>query len=1037
MISTVSKQKILIIDDAPANIQVLVEILGSDYEILVATDGPDGLEATLANMPDLVLLDIEMPGMDGFAVCDKLKSDQATRDIPIIFVTAAGETFNEARGLDLGAEDYINKPVSPPILKARVKNSLERKNFRSHLEFLVEERTRDLHEREEHLRSILHRSLDAIITTDFNGLVVEFNPAAERLFGFSREDVLGRHVEELIIPPELREQHRMGMARCSSQAQRASKLSRRVDVTGQRADGSKIDLQLALTSSSYSGKCYFTAFMQDITERKQLITSLNDALIAAQSSNEAKSKFLANMSHEIRTPMNGVLGMIDLALGSGLSDKARDFLSHAKTSSNLLLRVINDILDYSKIESGKLLIESVDFYLGDVLADAINLFRQAVVDKTVELVVSAPPQSIGQLVGDRLRVQQVLVNLVGNAVKFTHDGEIFLKAVIVEQIDDQVRIEFSVRDTGVGLTNEQIEKLFSPFVQADSSTTRKFGGTGLGLSICKRLVEMMGGEIWVTSTPNVGSTFCFTVLLRIKQQTTTYRPVLPADLQGLKVLVVDDNLDSRLVAAEMLNNINIDSTSVETGQQCLEALQVAVRQGSPYALILLDWRMPGMDGVETAEKIFADSELSDLNRPKIIMMTAFGKEAVNKHAQRVGVDTCLVKPMTPSLLLETVLDVFGKTVTKAYDALVDGVDKVSVIRRVGGAQVLLVEDNPINQRVAQEMLQNVGIAVTLANNGQEAIYLLLDKDFDLVFMDVQMPMMDGYQATRQLRNMEQFKSLPIIAMTAHALTGDKDNCLAAGMSDYISKPIDLQQLFRVLMQWIKPQSDSGHVVALMAQAEEKEQTQAILLNLPGIQVQTALTKLGTSVEFYREMLCDFRRDYLQAGEEIRTLLFVTHDFSTAQRQVHSIKGVAGNLGAQDLYVAAMELEQAIANDHRGGWQHLMEKFEEAMEQLQQSVGLLQQETDTPSQLTLDLPATSEVDWNAVIQHIATMSHWLQKGNVKAADSLEPLLPLLAGTHLQHELSKLEKALDQFSLGAARQHLDALSKQVQVARGEMG
>ncbi|MEO5354203.1 MAG: response regulator [Magnetococcus sp. XQGC-1] len=1043
-------QVILIIDDEPVNIEVLNEILQDDYTVLFATNGADGLRLAAAQRPDLILLDIMMPQMDGREVCARLKSDPDLQEIPVIFVTAMAGDLDETTGLAAGAVDYITKPVSPTVVQLRVRNQLELKQHRERLEELVRMRTAELvaardeaRERETLLWTIFTTSLDAFIMMDAQGRIVEFSPSAEQLFGLSREQVLGEELAECIIPPEWRERHRQALAMAGERSAvgGAAPGIRRMMVDGLRADGKLVDLEATISTVMAHGQPVYTAFLRDITSATQLRSSLHSALSTAEAAFRAKDLFLANMSHEIRTPMNGVLGMIDLALGSDSQDKVREFLSHAKSSSHILLRVINDILDYSKIESGKLLMEAVDFYLGDVLADAINLFRQTAIDKDLELVVSAPPQSIGLLVGDRLRLQQVLVNLVGNAIKFTQEGGIHIKAVLVEQNEERVRLEFSVKDTGVGIGEDQAAMLFSPFVQADSSITRRFGGTGLGLTICKRLVEMMGGEIWIASQPNVGSTFYFTVVLGRNQQATPYCPLLPDDLRGARTLVVDDNPDARLVTTEMLLHMGLAATAVESGQQALEALLAAAGEGAPYALLLLDWRMPEMNGLETAQKILAEPLLNPAPEDssgsglKIIMMTAFGKEEIIQHAKRVGVGACLIKPMTPSLLLDTILDVCGKTVTKVYDTRLDSMDKTTVIRRVGGARVLLAEDNQINQRVAREMLEGVGIGVTVANNGQEAIHLLLNGSFALVFMDVQMPVLDGYQATRQLRAMELFKELPIIAMTAHALVGDRENCLAAGMNDYISKPIDLQQLFRVLTRWIKPQGNPVNVSALLAHSSEREFSPPPLGDLPGIQVQAALAASGTTLAFYLEMWRDFLRDHKGDAEEIRAALFVRDDAEAGRLLVHSIKGMAGTLGAKGLYNASNTLEQAIAGHRREEWPRLLEIVEQAMEEVLHSVAFLEQASDNAVPVGGECLDLLSVDREAVLQQVAKMAHWLQKGSVQAIESLEPLRELLAGSSLQPELAKLERAIDQYAFKVAQQHLETIANALQASKGD--
>ncbi|MEO5339876.1 MAG: response regulator [Magnetococcus sp. MYC-9] len=908
---------ILIVDDEPVNIEVLNEILQDDYRILFATHGEEALEVASAQRPDLILLDVMMPGMDGREVCARIKADPDLRDIPVIFVTAMARDQHEMTGLEAGAVDYITKPVSPAVVQLRVRNHLELKQHRERLETLIRERTAELvqardsaKEREALLWTVLSSSLDAFIMMDVQGKVLEFNPAAETLFGFNRAQLIGEDLAEFIIPSELRRPYRQALVRARMRVDGAPLfVSRRITTDGLRADGKIVDLEVTISTVVAHGQPVYAAFLRDITSATQLRRSLGAALDTAEAAFRAKDLFLANMSHELRTPMNGVLGMIDLALGCDSPDKAREFLSHAKSSSRLLLRVINDILDYSKIESGKLLMESVDFCLEELLADVIQLFRQTAIDKELELVVSAPSQSLGLLVGDRLRLQQVLVNLLGNAVKFTQTGGIHVKTALIEQTEERVRLQFSIQDTGIGIDAEQLSLLFSPFVQADSSITRKYGGTGLGLTICKRLVEMMGGEIWIDSAAQAGSTFHFTVLLGRGQHSAPCRP---------------------RATAEMLHDM--------------------------------------------------------------------------------------------------------ETIAKGYDARPAGIDKSALICQVGGAPVLLVEDNPINQRVAREMLESVGLVVTVASHGQEAIHLLSHGSFELVFMDVQMPVMDGCQATRQLRTMDAFAHVPVIAMTAHALVGDRENCLAAGMNDYIAKPIDLQQLFRVLARWIQPRQNPVHVGALLARAAEREDAPVGWGDLPGIQVQSALAATGTTVGFYKQMWCDFVRDHAQAVEVIRTSLYAD-DPDAARLLAHSIKGIAGTLGAKSLQTAAYRLEQLTVGHQREAWPEALDLFAQAMEEVLHSVSLWEQEPATPAADPSAQPGLSPQDPQAVLQQVATMERYLRRGSVEAMASLAPLRQLLAGTFLHQELTKLERDVDRFAFDEACQHLAAIAARLRPSQGE--
>ena len=927
--------KILIVDDLSSNIETLSVLFQEEHEIFFSTQGADAVVLADAHLPDLVLLDIMMPDMDGWEVATQLKANPRTRNIPIIFVTAMTSDLDEAVGLKLGAVDYVTKPINATVVKLRVNNQLELKRYREQLESLVEQRTSELlqardeaHEREQLLWTLLESSLDAFIMTNYEGKIIDFNPAAERLFGYARRDVMGRDVSNLIIPPKMRAQHRHAMRLATEQNGLGGKtVKRRMIGQGIHANGDIIDLEIALSTVVTHGRPVYTSFLRDITYTRQLLRALSATLHVAESTYRAKDLFLANMSHEIRTPVNGVLGMIDLTMGvSNLPPRARGFLVHAKTSSNLLLRVIDDILDFSRIGAGKMVLASEPFYLGDLLADTVTLFKSHVLDKDIEMIVAAPPKSLGMLEGDPMRLQQVLANLTGNAVKFTQAGEVHLKVTLVEQTDTVVRLEFSIRDTGIGLSEEQRAILFAPFVQADSSITRRFGGTGLGLAICKHLVEAMQGKIWVESLPGEGSTFSFTVVMGRSRQVRPYTPVVPEDMRDLKVLVVDDNEHARMVVVEVLRHFGLEVRMAGSGADALRALQTADEAGEPYALVLLDWRMPEMDGIETAEKILAGAATTssadasaDVSTdrscvlsqvPKIIFMSAFGHEELIQAVKRIGVDACLFKPVTPSLLLDTLLDVFGKSVCETHAAKAEEMDKDALIRLWAGVQVLLVEDNAINQKVLQEMLAGVGIFVTLANHGQEALDAVQAKAFDLVFMDVQMPVMDGYKATRKMREMDRLKGLPIVAMTAHAMAGDRENCLASGMSDYVSKPVDAHQVFAVLLKWLKPHERQEQDDTPLAGATSGAAGDLLPEDVPGIDVAEGLQRLFGNRNLLKALILRFGADHGDADRRARAILAVGDPEGAAQ-VVHAVGEAARLIAAVRLHGLSVAVGQKL------------------------------------------------------------------------------------------------------------------------------
>jgi two-component system, sensor histidine kinase and response regulator len=764
-----------------------------------------------------------------------------------------------------------------------------------------------LQESEETFRQIVESASDYIYRVDFKGYYTFLNPAAERELGISLKDGEKRRYWDIIDAD-----HR--------QAAKAFYLDMAMRKLPQtyyefpinRKDGGLMWLGVLTKSVEIPGAgTEFLCLSRDITERKKAEEMLKEAKEAAEAANRMKSEFLANMSHEIRTPMNAIIGMSHLAMKTNLDPRQRDYLVKIDRAAHNLLQIINDILDFSKIEAGKLDMENVPFHLDEVMANLSTVVSVKAQEKGLELIFDTQAEIPNRLVGDPLRLTQVLVNLCGNAVKFTEKGEIAVRLRLLEKKDESVKIEFTVSDTGIGMTDEQIAKLFRSFSQADSSTTRKYGGTGLGLSISERLVEMMGGAIAVESRYGSGSLFRFSAVFALQKGSEPSLTERIGTMRGMKVLIVDDNQSSRQILMELMERLEFIVSVCASGEEAISELEQSSADGREYDLVLMDWKMPGMNGLEASRRIRADAGLSKV--PKIIMVTAYGSEELMNRAEESGIDGFLLKPVSPSTMLDTFMRIF-------YGA--DGAggpagrpagseDPAAAVSGIRGARILLAEDNDLNQQVAIELLEGAGFSVTLAVDGQDALEKMRP-DFHAVLMDVQMPIMDGYEATRHIRSDPAFDGIPIIAMTANAMEQDLEMAREAGMVSHVAKPVDPEKLYRTLAEFIKPDPSKPFDEKKEEPAADRLRSDRSALpgELPGIDIADGLSHLAGNVPAYVRLLRQFPERQGACVEMIRKSL-AGNDRAEAIRLAHSLKSVSGNLGAKDLSAASREVEFAL------------------------------------------------------------------------------------------------------------------------------
>ena len=759
-----------------------------------------------------------------------------------------------------------------------------------------------------------------IVIVDMERRIEYVNPAFEHLTGYARIHCLGKTALELDPRLSLADEAVLSEVQ-HGRSWTGHRLAPKAD--GQTFPEFSMVIPIRQADGSVS---HLMSMTQDLTDQKRVETELANyrdqleqlvqvrtaelaaARDEAQEAARVKSNFLANMSHEIRTPMNVVIGMTHLALKTELTPRQRDYLQKIQGSSQHLLGIIDDILDFSKIEAGKIAIEHIDFDLEKVIADVGAMVTEKSAQKGLELVIDIGDDVPRHVIGDPLRISQVLLNYLNNAVKFTEQGHIAVRVRRQPASGSDLMLHFAVQDTGIGLTEEQAAKLFQSFQQADSSTTRKFGGTGLGLAISKRLAEMMGGSTGVDSVPGEGSTFWFTAQLAPSHQQATARLTLP-DAQGKRMLVVDDSAPAREVICELLGSMGFEATSVDSGPAALVELSRAEAMDEAYDIVFLDWRMPSLDGLETAREI---QRLILRHPPKLLLMTAHHRDEVSHAADHAGIHDILIKPVSASQLFNAVMHLLATAPAEGEPAHPNAAATNPEHEHLSGQRILLVEDNELNQEVALALLQELGLRVDVALHGAQALEKVQRTAYDLVLMDMQMPVMDGLTATREIRLLPGLRDLPILAMTANAMPSDRERCLGAGMNDHIAKPIDPADLARKLLRWMprRPAFANAEEPALRPSSVRQANPIERLCGIDGLDCELGLRQSMGRPDLYLRLVKKFVEGQRQAPQAITASLAAT-DTDTAERLAHTLKGVSAQIGAQQVRATAEQLEHAI------------------------------------------------------------------------------------------------------------------------------
>lgn len=883
------------------------------------------------------------------------------------------------------------------------------------------------------LSEAIEQSSSIVIISDPEGKMTYVNPKYTEITGYTHDEAVGN------IPDILLNQ------KSSEQIWETIRKGRiwKGDFCSQKKDGTTYWESASISPIiDERGKVtHFVIVKEDITERKKAETKLMQAKEKAEDAARTKSEFMANISHEIRTPMGAILGFSNLAIDTGLSAKQYNYLNKISNAGHSLLRIINEILDYSKIEAGKMDIEETNFTLADVLNDISTLTDIKIEEKKLQLLFAMDPDLPSQLIGDPLRLNQILINLTNNAIKFTKEGEIIISGKIIEQNEETIVIEFSVQDTGIGITPEQQAKLFQPFTQADGSTTRQYGGTGLGLTICKKLTQLMGGEIRLESSLGKGSCFSFFTPFK-RTGEPEKRNEIPDNLHGAKVLVVDDNKSAQDILCNLLKSMKLNPHPVSSGKEASNELKSKKQN---FKLILLDRDISNGDGIEIARQISKQNGIKQI--PILLMATAIVQDEIKAECEEAKINGFLTKPIHPESLFDTVMELFGQEGEenshrpflqlgrKVRKSLFEKAEKEKLINDLAGCRILLVEDDEANQDIASELMKKVELNITIANNGEEAINQIKEKEFDAVLMDVQMPVMDGLTATKAIRQLkkEGIQKLPIIAMTAHAMKDDYQKSLQAGMNDHINKPIDPNELFQKLTQWINqnnrksvkpnPKKKVIRRKQIYYQTPGSNGSKRFSKLLPELDVQDAIKRLNGNYESYHRILKKFQDLNLSSAANVSKEIH-NGKLEIAKQTVHTTQGTAGNLGAKVLQQAAADLETGIAHGD-SNLDSLLERFEMELDRLTKKIDIYLLQNNPKED-------KNRVDIQRITPLLKELYKLLEQDLdvvMQMTDQLKPLLT--TAFFISNEVKKMEDALCESETEKAEKKLQNIARILEI------